>query len=171
MTGRVRPAADADARPIAELHVRGWQWAYRGILPDSYLAGLSVDAREQMWLRRLADPDPRAGILVWDEDGRVRGFAVYGPARDELDGADRGKLFAIYLDQEVVGRGAGRALHDAAMDGLRAAGFGAAVLWVLESNARGRAFYERQGWVPDGQQKSYTFGDEQKLELRLARAL
>jgi hypothetical protein len=37
-----------------------------------------------------------------------------------------------------------------ALDGLRAAGFATATLWVLEANARGRGFYEHMGWVPDG---------------------
>ena len=29
-------------------------------------------------------------------------------------------------------------------------GFGSAMLWVLEDNARARAFYEAAGWRPDG---------------------
>ena len=168
----VRPAAEADARPIAELHVRAWRWAYRGLLPASYLAALSADARERMWRRWLAAPDASPGVLVWEQDGRVRGFAAYGPAGDdEGDARGAGKLYAIYIDEELAGRGAGRALHDAAMDALRAAGFGAAMLWVLENNARGRAFYARRGWVPDGQEQSCAFGDEQRLELRLALRL
>ena len=41
----IRAAVAADARGIAEVHVRSWQAAYRGQIPDSVLAGLSVDAR------------------------------------------------------------------------------------------------------------------------------
>jgi GNAT superfamily N-acetyltransferase len=172
MAGRVRPATGADARAIAEVHVRGWRWAYRDLLPASYLAALSVDAREQMWRRALAAPGAPTRLLVREEDDRIRGFAACGPARDEeLVSPDSGQLFALYLDEELVGHGAGRALHDAALDALRAAGRAGAVLWVLENNARGRAFYARQGWAPDGHQKSCPFGDEHRLELRLARRL
>ena len=41
----IREAAASDARDIAGIHVRGWQWAYRRLLPDAFLAGLSVDLR------------------------------------------------------------------------------------------------------------------------------
>jgi GNAT superfamily N-acetyltransferase len=176
MTGSARPAAEADARSIAEVHVRAWRWAYRELLPASHLAALSVDTREQLWLRSLAAPAATTRLLVWDEDGGVRGFVAYGPARDE-DGEAResGKIYALYLDEDLLGRGAGRALHDAALDGLRAARFTGAVLWVLEDNARGRAFYARWGWVPDGLRRSdsfgNSFGDERRIAIRLARRL
>lgn len=172
MTGSVRTAIEADLRAVAELHVQAWRWAYRELLPASYLAALSVDTREQMWRRLLAAPAASSGLLVWEQDGRIRGFAAYGPARDtDLEARDAGQLLALYLDEELVGRGAGHALHDAALDALRSAGFSRALLWVLEANARTRAFYARHGWAPDGFQKSCAFGDEQRLELRLARRL
>src|SRR5579884_753846 len=34
---QVRRATFRDAGAIAALHVRSWQWAYRGLLPDAYL--------------------------------------------------------------------------------------------------------------------------------------
>jgi len=176
MTGRVRPATEADARSIAEVHVRAWRWAYRELLPAAHLAGLSVDARAQMWRRSLAAPAPSTRLLVWDQDGGIRGFVAYGPARDEdAPARESGKLYALYLDEDLLGRGAGRALHDAALDALRAAGFAGAVLWVLEDNARGRAFYARRGWAPDGPRRSDSFGgehgDAHRRAIRLARRL
>jgi GNAT superfamily N-acetyltransferase len=176
MTGRVRPATAADARSIADVHVRAWRWAYRELLPTAHLAALSVDAREQLWLRSLAAPAPTTHLLVWDQDGGIRGFVAYGPARDEDPGArEAGKIYALYLDEELLGHGAGRALHDAALGALRGAGFTGAVLWVLEDNARGRAFYGQQGWAPDGLQRSDRFGgpsgDEHRSTIRLARRL
>ena len=39
----VRDAELRDARGIAEVHVRSWQAAYAGIIPDEELARLSVD--------------------------------------------------------------------------------------------------------------------------------
>lgn len=172
MTGKVRLATEADARSIAELHVRAWRWAYRELLPASHLAALSVDARERQWRRSLADPGASTRLLVWGEAGPIRGFVAYGPARDEAQTvAGDGKLLALYVDEALVGRGAGRALHDAALDALRAAGSAGAVLWVLEDNARGRAFYARQGWVPDGLQRSDAFGHEHRTAIRLARPL
>jgi RimJ/RimL family protein N-acetyltransferase len=172
MAGRLRPATEADARAIAELQVQAWRWAYRELLPSAYLAAMSVEAREQMWSRMLARPALLPGAIVRDEDGRLRGFAAYGRAHDGDPGArDAGQLLALYLDEDLVGRGAGHALHDAALDALRAAGLQRSILWVLENNARARAFYARHDWAPDGVEKRCPFGDEHRLELRLSRLL
>ena len=37
---------------IALVHVHGWQWGYRGLLPDAYLNGLSAQRRAEQWLVR-----------------------------------------------------------------------------------------------------------------------
>jgi hypothetical protein len=38
----VRPATPDDADAIASVHVRSWQAAYRGIVPDAMLDALSI---------------------------------------------------------------------------------------------------------------------------------
>jgi GNAT superfamily N-acetyltransferase len=168
LAGRIRPAITADARAVAEVHVRGWRWAYRGLLPERYLASLSVDTREQTWRARLTELDAPGRALVWSQADRVRGFVAYGPARDHERVPGFGMIYALYLDEEIVGRGVGRALHDAAIDAMRTVGLGGAVLWVLEENARARAFYARQGWAPDGEHRRESFGEEHRDEIRLA---
>ena len=50
----IRDAELRDARGIAEVHVRSWQAAYAGIVPDEDLARLSVDQREQFWAQILS---------------------------------------------------------------------------------------------------------------------
>jgi len=40
----IRTARFQDARQIAEVHVDSWRAAYREIVPDSLLEGLSVEA-------------------------------------------------------------------------------------------------------------------------------
>ena len=47
----MREAELRDARGIAEVHVRSWQAAYVGIIPDDELARHSVDQREEMWIQ------------------------------------------------------------------------------------------------------------------------
>jgi len=41
----LRPAQPADAAAVARVHVRSWQVAYRGLLPDEYLDGLQPEDR------------------------------------------------------------------------------------------------------------------------------
>lgn len=171
----IRPARLGDARALAELHVGGWQWGYRGLLPETYLAALSIDAREPFWCARLADPSATDRTLVWCGAGsRPRGFIHFGLARvaDAADAADaEGRLHALYLEEVFAGRGVGHALHDAAIAEMRAAGHGTAALWVLESNARACAFYARQGWAPDGRRRRDAFGDEHHDVIRMALPL
>jgi ribosomal protein S18 acetylase RimI-like enzyme len=148
----VRDATLADARAIAEVHVRSWQAAYRGLLPDDLLESLSAPDREAMWRMSLARPAPGNGCLVAEEEGDVIGFAAFGPARKDHIAAppDAGEVYAIYLAPERFGRGVGRTLLSLATDRLREAGFRSAVLWVLEANERARGFYELMGWRVDG---------------------
>ena len=49
----VLAATSEDCRAVAEVHVESWQHAYRGILPEQYLASLSVAEREAMWRRMV----------------------------------------------------------------------------------------------------------------------
>lgn len=141
----IRPAAQTDAPELARVHVASWRAAYRGILPDTLLDGLSPEAYEARW-RRILEQETRP-TLVGDADGRLTGFVSVGPNRDEDAAPPRtGELYALYLDPRVWGRGMGYALWNAALRMLLEEGFTEATLWVLEGNVRARSFYERVGF-------------------------
>jgi ribosomal protein S18 acetylase RimI-like enzyme len=157
---KLRPATVADAREIAEVHVEGWRWAYRGLLPEAFLDGLSVDERTEMWRMGLRGRDPRWGCFVAAaEDGRIVGFVGFGPPEDASTalGEDAGEVYAIYLLHEAQGTGVGRALFQEARGALRAAGYRWAFLWVLASNELARRFYEAAGWRWDGTTSDHRF--------------
>ena len=154
---RIRLATVEDARAIAEVHVASWRDTYRGLLPDRYLDRLSVDEREAQRREILEDPSGEWGTLVAEEDGRVIGFAAFGPSRDDDAPPGTGEIPAIYVAPEVVGTGVGRELFAEANAAMREAGFTRATLWVLEVNDRARRFYERAGWTWDGSTSSHDF--------------
>ena len=147
----VRPATAADAPAMGRVHVRAWQAAYRGQMPDGYLDRLRPEDRAAYWDGVLRREHLPGVILVAERDGEVVGFAAAGPSPDP-EGA--GELFAIDLDPDHWGSGAGRALLEAAQAELERMGFAESVLWVLPGNARARRFYERAGWAADGTQKA-----------------
>jgi GNAT superfamily N-acetyltransferase len=152
----VRAATVADAPAMGQLVVRAWQAAYRGQMPDDYLNDLRPEEREAYWDSVLRREDRRGVILVAERDGKVVGFAAAGPSPDP-QGA--GELYAINVDPEHWGSGAGRALLGAAQAKLDQMGFAESVLWILPGNARARRFYELAGWVADGTEKtSEAFG-------------
>lgn len=144
--------------------MRSWQWAYRGLLPDAHLAGMSVEVRARNWHGILQEG---TGTLVLEVDGDVAGFVSTGPSRDrDAVPEETGEVYAIYLVPGATGSGRGAALFAAGLDALRAARYRHATLWVLETNVRARRFYLRAGWWPDCGEKSETFGAIVARELR-----
>lgn len=148
----IRSARIEDASQIAVIHVQSWQGAYRGLLPQTFLDGLHPSQRIGGWQRSLSEMDrDRAGILVADAGASLLGFISYSPTRDDDADPERvGEIQAIYLVPAAWSKGIGRQLMDAALGRLIDAGFDQATLWVLDSNARARRFYEAGGWSADG---------------------
>lgn len=165
----VRLARLDDAATIADLHVRSWRAAYRGIVPDAILDGLSIEQRVEFWQRRIrreADPAAEGRVWVVVDGDRVVGLAASRRATDPDLGQGTGELAAIYLAPEAWSKGLGSVLFAAAIDDLRARGFAPLVLWVIEANARGRRFYERAGWRPDGARHEIDFDGTPVDEIR-----
>ena len=147
----IRHAVTADASKIAALHIRTWQVAYRGQLPDYYLDQLDHDLqrRTQSWREQITSVG-RAHIEIWvaESNGQVLGFAAIGPER-ETTSQDTGELYAIYVDPERWRGSIGHRLLHHAMTRLADCGYSSATLWVLDTNLRARRFYERHGWLDD----------------------
>ena len=141
----IRPAEVSDAEQIGVVHVRSWQSAYRGKVPQDHLDGLDPAERAGRWRRMLETIDrSRADTLVAVSGTEVVGFAGYGPSRDaDADPGRTGELAAIYLLPQAWGTGTGRELMAAAVDGLAALGY-------AEANDRARRFYAKAGWAEDG---------------------
>jgi ribosomal protein S18 acetylase RimI-like enzyme len=160
----IREATPQDAPMIAHVHVESWRTAYRGILPDDFLDGLTAQSREERWRERLANPVAQQCILVVEEEpGRLVGFAFGGPERDGTPGYDS-EIYAIYLLAERRRQGIGRQLMSLSARHLVDRGFAAALLWTFEANGRARAFYEALG----GQlihRKVKVIGDTSQIEV------
>jgi len=160
VTIRIRDAVEADVEGIAKAHVQGWRESYKDFLTPEALAGLSVEERMQMWQRALAEPEPRARLLVAEtDDGEIVGFIRGGPIRGK--GAEllatEAEIFAIYLLDKAKRQGIGRRLVRGVFDHLAAHGLRSVGLWVLKDNRPARRFYESLGG---------TAGPEQSFDLR-----
>jgi len=172
-TAEIRRARPTDARAIAEVHVAGWRWGYRGILPDEHLDGLSVSEREARWADGLTEPVLGVSRFVAVDRGRVVGFVAAGPSDGDFAEPPIGaaEVGAIYLLEEVQGTGVGRALLERATEAMRTNGYRHAVLWVFEANDRARRFYQAAGWFPDGAHAEHRFDGGSRPVLRYARDL
>jgi ribosomal protein S18 acetylase RimI-like enzyme len=161
----IRPAAAGDAASIARVHVISWKGAYASVLPAEYLDSLDIDERVTQWQQILAEG--KATTLVAEGDGRLLGFASYGPCRDE-DAEDGDlELYAIYLDPESWGLGVARELMRTVLadvpDDVPMS------LWVLAQNDRAHHFYRRHGFHPDGVERIDDIADVPVTEVRFRR--
>ena len=140
-----RPTLD-DSVAIARVQALSWQATYRGMVPDEFLDTIDVDA----WAKRhrgtmSKDPENFASYVA-EEDGKIVGWALGGPNRDQRM-IYSAELFTIYLLPGYERRGIGRMLMNAMAKALMSFGFDSMVVWVLTDNNEAREFYEALGGV------------------------
>jgi GNAT superfamily N-acetyltransferase len=152
----VRQAVPDDAERIVDIRRTGWREAYGHLLSAEYLAAMPVDP--ERWRGYIESGSP---IMVAELDGDVVGVVLAGDARDPDPPRDL-QLWMIYQYSRAHGSGTGQAMLDAAI------GEAPAYLWVAEDNPRARAFYSRNGFVPDGARDVHADA-ENLAEIRMVR--
>jgi len=166
----VRAANAKDAPRIAEIHVSGWRAAYRGVVPDPHLQGLSVDKRRLYWSSAIAGREPN--VRVAEGSDGVAGWIAFGRCRDAGAAASAGEIWAIYVSPDLWGRGIGRELLSRALDELRAGGFTSVGLWVLAKNERACRFYSAAGFeLETSSTKTVEIGGALLEEVRYVGSL
>jgi GNAT superfamily N-acetyltransferase len=151
------PAVRDDAPAIAALHVDSWQSAYRGLVPDAFLAGPVVPDRLHLWTARLAVPDDTRLVLKAMDGEALVGFTcvlrdadpAWGPLLDNL-----------HVRPDRKGAGIGLQLFTASREWSSLVSPGQPMhLWVIEGNTEARRFYDRQhGEVVERQILELTAG-------------
>jgi ribosomal protein S18 acetylase RimI-like enzyme len=172
----IRSASADDEPTITEIRRETWLTAYAQIIDPEIIDRITAPGTRASAAPR---PDRTSLVAVAPEaaaapaDARVIvGYASYGPERSVASAAsvgsgagaaakpgsltpaglagETGELYTLYVAPAHWSTGAGRALTDAALDGLRAAGYQRVVLWTLTDNDRARRFYDKAGFAPDG---------------------
>lgn len=166
----VRTATSRDVRAIAEIHVTVWQAAYKGLMADDHLAGLTAESRMPLWKEAVEYGDPQVAV-VCDGDAIV-GFVGFDRSRDPKSKPTTGEIWAMYVRPEHWGKGAGLALWDAAREGLLEEDCTDVTLWVLLRNERALRFYDLAGFKRElNTARTHTVGGAKLEELRLKRSL
>ena len=148
----VRRARPSDAPLIGAVHVAAWRSAYPGILPEDYLARLSVTRQALYYDRQIRSG---AGVFVAIASGqdvpggagpRLVGYTTVGRSGTKPPGgiAMDGEVETLYVLDDWRDRGVGRRLIRTGAAHLAAEGSRAAFLWVLRDNPS-RWFYQRLG--------------------------
>ena len=140
----IRPATPEDAAGCAYVHHTSWVETYGDLLPASHWDEDTAASRIPAWQRSL---DRGRDVTVAVVGERIVGVAFASPARTigVHEPVRERELSSLYVLAAHHGTGAGQALIDAAVPPGTPG-----QLWVLESNARARRFYERNGFTTDG---------------------
>ncbi len=143
---KIRPACAQDVTNLAKVHLVSWRTAYRNILPDDVIDGVTLDEFEHAWYDHLEDTYRTNLICEWD--GAVVGFAGFGPALDDDEHTrPTGEIYGMYVDPSWWRKGAGTTMWQSAVDSFATKQIKDVVLWVYEPNLRARHFYEYAGFV------------------------
>ena len=157
---RIRYALDIEHRAMAEVYVKSWRAAYRGLIPNSFLDCLNAERFMHIFMNGV---HPHA---VLETQSRLGGVTSFGPARDCDLTCECGEIVSLYLLPEYIGMGHGRALLCYGLAELRGMGYKRCVIWTLEQNRRARKVYEAAGFTWDGGEKLLNFDGTGVMEVR-----
>ncbi|HWG15990.1 MAG TPA: GNAT family N-acetyltransferase [Streptosporangiaceae bacterium] len=145
----IRPAAAADAGPLATVFIDAWRQAYSGVVSGEVLAGLDHE-QVTRWLAGLIASRAEGQTEVAVSGPDVAGFVRYGA---DLGQRGRGHVFGLYVHPARAGQGTGRALLGHAEARLAAGGCADVSLYVFEANERARRMYSAAGYRCDGERR------------------
>ncbi len=163
----VRRAAPADAGAIADVHVRSWQVAYRGLVPDEVLDNLSRADRQSTWQTLLARNADGSFTLVAERDWVVGFCSIVAPSRDGDAGARTCEVAAVYVDPDHWRAGIGSELLVAALRKVAAAGGEDVTFLGLRREPRRFGLLSRLWFVADGAETWHAPSGQK--EIRCAR--
>ncbi|HEX6755034.1 MAG TPA: GNAT family N-acetyltransferase [Mycobacteriales bacterium] len=145
----VRAARAEDVAEIARIQVETWRTAYRAFLPETVLAGLTVERAAGAWTPAVDAPPPYH-LLVATEQDRTVGFAAVGPSEEQDAQPGEAAVAALLVEPRWGRRGHGSRLLAAAADHLRADRMTRLVAWVPDGDTASGGFYASAGWERDG---------------------
>lgn len=133
----------------------GWQNAFRGIVPQTYLDTMNLDG----WA------PPLNGAYVLTDGENILGTSSIAPARDStLDGW--GEIISIFILPHLIGQGYGHQLFTFVKEKLLEQHYTNLYLKVFEDNHRARKFYEKHGFSWNGERLPINVGGKDLIELR-----
>ncbi len=137
----IRPVnAHDDPLAISVIYEQSWRYAYRGIIPQTYLDSIP----HGRWAAHVTKGGMHSLVLL--AHGQIIGTASVCRSRwAQYPGY--GEIVSIYLLPDAMGKGYGAPLLRACLEALHEMGHDQILLWVLEENARARRFYEKNGFV------------------------
>lgn len=148
----VTAAGPSDATDLGETHVRAWRESYPGLLPQTYLNGLSATLYARRFHHQLMRATAGDLVLVAEDERGMIGYSA------GVLHARAAEVHTLYVLKRAKGLGVGRALLSAAARSFTAQGAERLMLWVLRDNVPARGFYAHLGGAPSETKTEPTAG-------------
>lgn len=147
----IKNANELNLSYVAEQRYKSFDQAWRGILPDSWLNGFSVESVKKNTVENLKQGH-RIYLYISDDGKEPCGYIMFGKYRGEE--LFCGEIMSIYFYEKFRGKGSAQELFDFAQNEL-IRDYKKIYIWVLEINGRARRFYEKNGYkiVAKGESK------------------
>lgn len=144
----IRNATRSDLEKLAALHADSWKDAYRGVLPQEFLAGQIDGLFSDYWknIEILKDD-----IVLVAENHELGGFAAVWCRPDPF-------IDNLHVRPDLRSKNIGSALMRALVEKLIENGHKTAYLWVFESNVKAVKFYHRLGGIQKERSVKDVFG-------------
>lgn len=153
----IRYANFVDIDTLGNIHSKSLQTAFEGIIPDDILMNaFSVESRRNGFSRELEEQRP-FNAIAFEGDMPV-GLLSFGDSRYIDVGEDTIELWRIYMLPQYWGSGLGEELFSWGLNEIIARGYRKVILWVLEENGRACRFYEKFGFIHNGEKIENDFG-------------
>jgi len=165
----IRNANESDIPRIAEIHICGWRYAYRGLINDTELFSNRLVAKSILNIEKKYKDGINIIIYEDESDQILKGFAFHGPARDD-DRKTSYEVYALYIQPEFTRNGIGYELMQKAIEIAISKKFPEIIVWVLEKNIRGMNFYIKNGFIRDGKEKMIEEWKQKEIRMSLTIA-
>ena len=144
----IRPATPEDAAQICEI--------YNHYVRETVVTFEESPVSAAEMSQRIGDITQRLPWLVWDEEGKILGYAYASPWKARA--AYRHSVEAsIYLPPHATGRGIGTGLYQALIEHVRKRGIHAVIGGAALPNPASVALHERLGFEKIGQFRQVGF--------------
>ncbi len=146
----IRSAKPEDAELIGSIRVAAWQAAYRGFMPDTYLASLDPGANLDELRAALRAKNPPFTLRIAETEGQPIAFSILGKPRYNADQSIV-ELWALNVHPTHWRKGVGQQLVRQVLLDAKEQKFVSVELWCIQGNLAAQRLYETCGFVPNSQ--------------------
>ncbi len=166
----VRYATQADAPAVANLHLIASRAVHEGVVPETHWQSTPPAKRVAFWKEAIEFGEPQ--VVVAEQGGEIIGFVGFDRSRDPKSKNTTGELWAMYVDPDHMGQGAGLALWDAAREGLQDEDCTDVTVWVPLASSKALAFFDAAGFKREmNTARTVPLGGVRVEEVRFKRSL